>query len=239
MMAGMPPKPKKASTPTRPASHTTSASPKASTPARSPASRPTSPPPAVVAKKSAHPKRKAAGAKSATVVPTLGGNARASATATKRLHEAAAKGDKDEVNKLLRANPDKIHSKNEEGKTALFLSAESGGFAVAKLLLSWGANVYTRGPEELTVLHAAAKSGNAKVLELLLIKGGMPVGLLDETGCTALHHAAFTGSEECCRILIEKGAAINAISSTRLTPLLAAASFGHEKVRPWSRHHVQ
>jgi ankyrin repeat protein len=55
-----------------------------------------------------------------------------------------------------------------------------------------------------------------------LIKLGADVNAATETGWTALHAAAFLGSDKLVRFLVEKGAAIDAVNGCGRTPISLA-----------------
>ena len=50
--------------------------------------------------------------------------------------------------------------------------------------------------------------------------------LKDNEGCTALIHAAREKNVECCKVLIEKGATVDAKDSSLWTPFLWACYIG-------------
>lgn len=78
-----------------------------------------------------------------------------------------------------------------------------------------------------TPLHKAARvhpSGHADVIKMLLDKG-VPVDLLNGHGETALHDAAEWGRIDAMRVLVERGADVNAINPrTHATPLHRACN---------------
>jgi len=71
----------------------------------------------------------------------------------------------------------------------------------------------------------AAKSGAASVVDVLL-KAGSDVQLKAMNGLTPLMMAAISGNREAVRLLIEKGADVNAKEKEHgQTPLMFAAAF--------------
>jgi ankyrin repeat protein len=86
----------------------------------------------------------------------------------------------------------------------------------------------------MTLLHWAAAMNNARDAELLLSSGAVP-GMCNRFGQTPLHFAAIGGrdSEEregVVRLLVRRGAALDARDADGHTALHVAAMFGHRRV---------
>lgn len=65
----------------------------------------------------------------------------------------------------------------------------------------------------------------------ILLNKGTPVDIEDPSGYTALHYAARNGRLKICKLLLERGANVNARTRcARATSLHRAASQGHEDV---------
>ena len=81
-------------------------------------------------------------------------------------------------------------------------------------------------------LADAAQAGNVVALKLLLDADREAVSRPDGQGYTPLHHAAYLGSLEAVRYLLDSGADVSAVSldPLRNSPLHAAASTGHADV---------
>lgn len=114
-----------------------------------------------------------------------------------------------------RQNPDIVHY--------LVIQAH----ALVDLVSSQGIN----NPLSLTPVHYAAMIGNTTILDLVLsgqVNGEIrTVNLRDKCGNTPLHIVARQGSIENAKLLIEKGADVNAQDFFGITPLFEAASNGH------------
>jgi uncharacterized protein len=81
-------------------------------------------------------------------------------------------------------------------------------------------------------IFAAAIQGDTAVLETLLTANRSLVGLLSTDGWTPLHLAAFFGHTEAARLLLNKGALVNAKSTNPMQnmPLHAASAGRHVEV---------
>jgi ankyrin repeat protein/beta-lactamase regulating signal transducer with metallopeptidase domain len=135
------------------------------------------------------------------------------------LHEAAAAGDLEQVNKLLAQGAD-IHAKDEDGRTPLHSAAWYGQKDVVAVLLAQGANVNEADGSGKTPLHLAANFGQKLVPELLLAQGTQ-INARDKAGNAPLHAAAgFAAvSEDLLELLIAKGADVKARNEAGQTPL--------------------
>jgi ankyrin repeat protein len=81
-----------------------------------------------------------------------------------------------------------------------------------------------------TALHMAAFVGNQAVVRLLLAQRGVDLSVCDGEGATPLHAAVGAGHLECVRMLIAKGANVNARAESGDTPLHFAARMGHAAI---------
>jgi hypothetical protein len=87
-----------------------------------------------------------------------------------------------------------------------------------------------RGVNAISELHQAVMAGDvARVRNVLRIGGNVNDREL-RLNCTALHLAARHGHSEIARILIEKGATVDARNINNCTPLMWAAKGGHSDV---------
>ncbi len=97
--------------------------------------------------------------------------------------------------------------------TWLSFAAEEAPVAVARYMLSLGADVAERNIFGDTALHTAARYGSADVVALLLAEAPGVARLLADanlTGATPLHLAAMSGSVACVEALCAAGAPVNA-----------------------------
>ena len=123
------------------------------------------------------------------------------------LIDAAFKGDKDAVNRLLDAgvNP---NSHDSDGATALMYASLKGHTHVVQLLLTRGASINAKGTYGDTALMNAAWGGHVDVVKLLLKKGANPNAIAESsTGpVTAMSQAKIRGHDEIVQILKKAGA---------------------------------
>jgi ankyrin repeat protein/tRNA A-37 threonylcarbamoyl transferase component Bud32 len=145
------------------------------------------------------------------------------------LMHASGYGRRDAV-ELLLDHGAAINHVDDESATALLLAAKSGHVGVIELLLSRGAytNLCLKGGRN--VLHAAVQDGHTDALRCLL-DAGVPVDLADDDGTTPLMLSTKNsthGNLACVRLLLERGAKINATTELGMTGLHQAAFGGHE-----------
>jgi len=98
--------------------------------------------------------------------------------------------------------------------SAAWAAASSGdSVELERLLNAKPALVHARGADRGTLLHVAASwLVRPAVAELVLSKGANP-NVIDENGWTPLHEAALHGRPEIARLLIKRGADVNARST--------------------------
>jgi cytohesin len=178
---------------------------------------------------------------------------KAKTNAPQTLHQAAAAGDKEQVQKLL-AQGDDINAQDggRGGRTALHYAAQAGHREMVELLLANGADVNAGGfgSENKTAADFAMHNDHSEIVELLFSKGadisplhvalarkdrakakdlienGADVKRRSPWGMTALHLAASRGFADVAELLIAKGADVNARCNWTWTPLHTAAGKG-------------
>ncbi len=139
-----------------------------------------------------------------------------------------------------------VNARSEGGKTPLLLAAYySRGADVVKFLLENGADLRAKDNRGAAVLLFAAEGGDPDTIRLLLDKGvdvnagttgefletrfgnlGPPPGYEPEKGVTALMVAAYSNDAAAARLLLDRGADVNAKASDGMTALLAGANRG-------------
>ncbi|HET9467344.1 MAG TPA: ankyrin repeat domain-containing protein [Vicinamibacterales bacterium] len=147
--------------------------------------------------------------------------------------------DIEKVRLLLDRGAD-VNAVSKRGRTALMLAAASdNSAAIVRLLMARGANAKAVDVMKGTALHQAVRGGDIETIRMM-VDAGLGVNDADFAGFTPLMGAAFTGSVAAAKLLIAKGANVNAVSGDgsfqkvkmgtialgNWTPLLAAASSG-------------
>jgi ankyrin repeat protein len=126
------------------------------------------------------------------------------------LHEAASMGHKDVAELLLASNAD-VNAKGNFRTTPLHLAAFMGHRDVSELLLAHGAEVD---------VYDAAKVCNVERVETLIKANPGLVSSKDyKYGRTPLHWAALYGNRDVVKLLLARGANVNAVDNDRMTPL--------------------
>jgi len=135
---------------------------------------------------------------------------------------AASKGDLALVNRLLKAgaNP---NVKNKLNTTPLLEAAFQSNTEVIKALIEAGADPNVPGPDGQTPLMLIARGDNVGAAKLLLDKGADPRVREAQREQTALMWAAASSQGPMARLLVERGAEVDAKTATDLmTPLVSA-----------------
>ena len=112
---------------------------------------------------------------------------------------------------------------NPQGQVGLFLAMRDESPKVAAVLLAHPAvRVDATSPADETPLMMACLRGNIEWARRLLDSGAA----LNRTGWTPLHYAASGSQTALVNLLLDRGAAIDASSPNRSTPLMMAARYG-------------
>ncbi len=119
---------------------------------------------------------------------------------------------------LLKAGA-KVATPNALGITAVYAAAEHGNAAMLRRLLDAGASVATTDSAGDTLLMAAVRAGNPDAVQLLLERGA-PVNAADpQYSHTALMWAVSRDDEAIMKLLIAKGATIDAATRVGQKPV--------------------
>lgn len=144
---------------------------------------------------------------------------------TGSLHDAARKGDLEQIKRLV-AGGAHLDAKDKESNTPLHLAAQNGHKAAVELLIANGAGVDLKGEGNYTPLSWATRNGHKSIVELLIDRGAN-VNAKDIFGVTPLHWAAYNDLPTLVGLLLAKGANVNALDVRGNTPLRLAAQQGH------------
>ena len=115
-----------------------------------------------------------------------------------------------------------VSAQTDSGSAALFSAVQRGAAGDVKRLLDSGLNPNILDAEGTPALMAAVLFADADVVKLLLEHGADP-NRVDASGATALMWAV--PDLEKARLLVARGANVNARSATERTPLLVAAAY--------------
>lgn len=138
--------------------------------------------------------------------------------------DAIASDDSATIASLTRRGFDP-NSRDPKGQTGLFLALRDGSFQAADVLLKDPAlEVDTLNEAGESALMMAALKGRTEWAQRLLERGAQ----VNKSGWTALHYAATGPEPAVVKLLLDRGAAIDAESPNRSTPLMMAAQYGSE-----------
>ena len=136
-------------------------------------------------------------------------------------------GDLDQARKWLDAGLDPDFMADRIG-TGLMIAAWNGNLPLMELFAARGADVQkTNGWGEQALMHAAWR-GHADAVKWLLDHGAQ--AKREPMQWSALHYAVFAGNKEAMRLLIERGADINARSPNGSSVLMMAVYEGREEL---------
>ncbi|KAK9183160.1 hypothetical protein WN944_026309 [Citrus x changshan-huyou] len=149
------------------------------------------------------------------------------------LHESVCHQNVGVVEILTKEDPDYPYSANTDGKTPLYMAAESRSSDMVLALLENSTSVSHEGPNGKTALHAAAKElrfADAALPKLLEKKNNL-IKETDQYGWTPIHYAAYHGMYRINALLeIDQSASNIADKDRKMTALHLAAGQGHAKI---------
>ncbi|GAA49883.1 transient receptor potential cation channel subfamily A member 1 [Clonorchis sinensis] len=134
------------------------------------------------------------------------------------LHCSIEKGRPELVNLLLSRGAD-VNALDALGNTPVHLAVRACRVDILNLLISNGARLTTSNRDGLQPVHLASELAFVAGLKRLLDYKDVEVDALDERGSTPLYHCFMLDSDECVRILLDRGTNIyhkNAFGSSVL-----------------------
>jgi uncharacterized protein len=131
--------------------------------------------------------------------------------------ELVQAGDADGLRRILQQDPAQSEARDSAGVSLLMHSLYRGRRDLAELIAS--------KKEALDIFEAAAL-GRLDRLKQYLRDAASAINSRSNDGFTALHFACFFGQPDAARLLIENGAAVDAVAAnpTQVMPLHSAAS---------------
>jgi uncharacterized protein len=128
---------------------------------------------------------------------------------TTPLHWAVHNNDIATVDRLIKSGAD-VNAKNEFGATPMSEAAANGNNAIIEKLLNAGADPNSPGPDGMTALMVIARGTNVKAAKLLLDHKANVNAVEQQKKQTALMWAAAQNQPEMVKLLVARGADVNA-----------------------------
>jgi ankyrin repeat protein len=146
-----------------------------------------------------------------------------------RLADAVMRKDPSAIRTLLQQKAD-VNGSQPDGMTALHWAVRLDDLETAKALIKAGAAVHAPTRYGITPMYLASLNGSAAMIDVLLA-AGVDADLANPGGETALMTAARTGKTEAVKLLLDRGAAVNAKEGVRgQTALMWAVQENHPAV---------
>ncbi len=127
--------------------------------------------------------------------------------------------DDEPIVSTLAAGGAELDEQGPRGMSALLLAAERGQVESVIDLLAHGADPSSRDASGLTALHVAVRASQRGTTLALLDAKADPNVLGGPRGERPLHYAAMVGDVELMRLLLDRGAEVNAVDSWRQSAL--------------------
>jgi ankyrin repeat protein len=148
----------------------------------------------------------------------------AMAGAYEQFFQAVSRDDVGALQALLQRGMDP-NSRDPSGQTALYLALRESRFRVAAALLEAPKlDVNAVNAADESALMIAALKGQSEWSQKLLDRGA----LVNKPGWSPLHYAATGPEPAVVKLLLDRGADVEAASPNRTTPLMMAAQYGSE-----------
>lgn len=142
------------------------------------------------------------------------------------LHEAAAKGDVAEIEKLIAAG-EKPDVQDSKSRTPLHVAVFLKKYDAVRALLKAGANPNRLESDRYDPVTIAAVANDVEMLKILLESGASAKNITSRYDGTALIAAAHLGHVEVVKILIAAKAPLNHVNNLGWTALMESIVLGN------------
>jgi len=142
------------------------------------------------------------------------------------LHEAAAKGDAAEIEKLVKEG-ERINIQDSRSRTPLHVAGYMKKHDAARLLIKLGANANALEIDRYDIVTIAAVANDLEGLKLALDGGASARNITSRYDGTALIAAAHLGHAEVVRMLIAARAPLNHVNNLGWTALMESIVLGN------------
>jgi ankyrin repeat protein len=142
------------------------------------------------------------------------------------LHAAAAKGDAEEIERLIAAG-EKPNIQDSHSRTPLHVAAFASHHAAARALLRLGADPNAFDAQRYDVVTIAAVRNDLEMLKLAVAGGANPRAITSPYDGTALIAAAHLGHVEIVNELIAAKAPLDHVNNLGWTALMEAVVLGN------------
>lgn len=147
------------------------------------------------------------------------------------IHEAAAAGELEQVQAMIKDTPDLLDHVSDHGFTPVGIATHFGNEDVVRFLLAKGAdiNVQSQNGYNVYPLHTAIGSGFESIAKML-IEAGAEVNVLQSSRTSPLHLASQNGNIELIILLLEHGALVEIKNDMGQTASDLAAEKGYSDI---------
>jgi len=142
------------------------------------------------------------------------------------LHAAAARGDAEEIRRLLAAGADP-HARDPAGRTPLHVAAFRAQGDAIRALVKGGADINAQENDRYDIITIAAVADDEATLKIALALGGNAKAITSRYDGTALIAAAHLGHDGVVRELIAAGAPLDHVNNLGWTALMESVVLGN------------
>ena len=143
------------------------------------------------------------------------------------LHIAALQGHLNLCKMLIDKHKVDLHITDNEGRTAVHYSAQSGNYELVAYFVQMGADIHLKIDDGRNCLHVAALKGHLNLCKMLIDKHKVDLHITDNEGRTAVHYSAQSGNYELVAYFVQMGADIHLKIDDGRNCLHIAALQGH------------